>query len=164
MLCSVTGGVASACRSSDAPHGGTEGLLTAFRPVSRDSQPPALGAASVKEGAAASSVGCSATDGDPASAGRLASGTGLVIFWITNLWRGERRDDTTLNRAPLIEHLNSTSLSSTLSGWNHSVTAWAGDLPTLAVWDPQFLTANSTNYDCQILLLRRVWHRHSLLR
>ena len=33
----------SACWSSDTPDGGIGGLLTAFRPVSRDSQPPAPG-------------------------------------------------------------------------------------------------------------------------
>jgi hypothetical protein len=121
MLCAATGGVVSPCRSSGTPDGGAEGLLTGFRPVRRDSQPPDLGAASGKERVAVSTAGCCcAREGDAASAARLASGPGFVIFWITNLWRGERRDDTTLNRAPLVEHLNSTSLSSIVSGWNHS--------------------------------------------
>src|ERR1700730_8269007 len=120
MLCAATGGVVSACRCSDAPGGGTERLLTGFRPVSRDSQPPALGLGSGKERAPVSSASCCATDSDSAAGGCLTSGTGFLIFWITNLWRGERRDDTTLNRAPLVEHLNSTSLSSIVSGWNHS--------------------------------------------
>jgi hypothetical protein len=35
---------------------------------------------------------------------------------ITNLWSGDRLDDMTLNRAPLLEHRNSTSLSSIVSG------------------------------------------------
>jgi hypothetical protein len=106
----------SACRSSGSPDGGVAGLLTDFRPVSRDSQPPALGAASGKERAAVSTGGCCATDSDSAWIGRPASGTAFVIFWITNLWRGDRRDDMTLKRAPLVEHLNSTSLSSIDSG------------------------------------------------
>jgi hypothetical protein len=98
MLCAATGGVVSACRSSDAPGGGTERLLTGFRPVSRDSQPPALELGSGKERAPVSSASCCTTDSDSASAGCLASGTGFVIFWITNLWRGERLDDTRESR------------------------------------------------------------------
>jgi hypothetical protein len=84
----------SACRSSDTPDDGIGGLLTAFRPVSRDSQPPAPGAASGKGRGVVSTGGCCATDSDSASVGRPASGT--VIFWMTNLWRGDRQDDMTI--------------------------------------------------------------------
>jgi hypothetical protein len=52
-----------------------------------------------------------------ASEARWGSGAALVILWITNLCRGDRRDRMTLNRAPFFtEHLNSTSLNSTVSG------------------------------------------------
>ena len=86
-----------------------------MRPMIRANQPPTLGAASAKDGAAAWNAGCE-TESGPASEEQLVSGAAFLIFWITNLWRGDRRDDITLKRAPLIEHLNSTSLSSILSG------------------------------------------------
>jgi hypothetical protein len=41
------------------------------------------------------------------------------MTWIVNVWSGDRLEDMTLNRAPVNEHLNSTSLSSRVSGWNH---------------------------------------------
>src|SRR2546421_12287467 len=107
MLCCATGGIVrSAGRFCGTTDAGTEVVATAFRPVSRDSQPPVLGAAS-GNGPIPSTADCGTTDTVSSDEGRASLGIGFVIFWITNLCRGERRDDTTLNRAPLVEHLNS---------------------------------------------------------
>jgi hypothetical protein len=129
MLCAATGGLVPTCGSFDTLDGRIAGSLTTFRPVSLEIQPRPLGSARAIGSGAVSIAGCCVADTESRSAVDGASGAGLVIFWITNLWRGERLDDMTLNRAPLIEHLNSTSLSSIVSGWNH----WALQFGQLTV-------------------------------
>jgi hypothetical protein len=96
--------------------GAFEGMTSALRPTIRANQRLTLGAASLKDGATAWSAGCSEEGAGSGEEGRAAPGTAFLISWTTNLWRGDRLDDMTLNRAPLIEHLNSTSLSSIASG------------------------------------------------
>jgi hypothetical protein len=68
-----------------------------FAPTIRASHRPTLGAGSVKDGATASIAGWCVAEGGSAAGERVASGAAFSIFWITNLWRGERRDDMTLN-------------------------------------------------------------------
>src|SRR5437868_5183832 len=119
MVCVATGGGALVCVSTRTPEGGIGCFLTTFRPTRADSHAPALLVANGKCSAVVSIAACCVTGSGPDSVDRVASGSGFLIFWITNLWRGERRDDSTLNRAPLIAHLNSTSLSSIVSGKNH---------------------------------------------
>jgi hypothetical protein len=85
--------------------------------VIRANHPATLGPARAKDGATESKAGCCATEGDLASEEEFGSDKALLIFWITNLWRGDRRDRMTLNRAPFfIEHPNSTSANSIVSG------------------------------------------------
>jgi len=47
---------------------------------------------------------------------RAAVGATFLISLTMNLWSGDRREEVTVNRAPLFEHRNSTSLNSTVSG------------------------------------------------
>src|ERR1700729_2767320 len=86
--------------------GGFEGTTSDLSPTIRANQPPTLGAASGTGGAPASCPGCCEEENGSASAGRLAPSVALLIFWITNLWSGDRLDDMTLNRAPLFAHRN----------------------------------------------------------
>src|SRR5580693_993597 len=111
MLCAAVVGPSPSWVSFERSGDEVAGLLTAFRPVSRESQPPNFGPPRDIRSGAVSSAGCCATASELSAAVVCPSDADVVICWITNLWRGERRDDMTLNRAPLIEHLNATSLS-----------------------------------------------------
>ncbi len=91
-------------------------MTSVLRPTIRANQPTTPGAAGGSAGEAFRGFGCGGDLGEPASRGPVAFGTAFSTFWTVNLWRGERLDDMTLNLAPLAEHLNSTLLSSIVSG------------------------------------------------
>jgi hypothetical protein len=110
----------SAASSSGIAADDIKGITSALRPTNCASHRPTLGARSAKEGVTVSIVGWCGAEGRSAAGERLASGAGFLIFWITNLWRGGRLNDMTLNRAPLIAHLNSTSLSSRMRSMDHT--------------------------------------------
>jgi hypothetical protein len=89
-------------------------MAAALRPATLANHPPTLGTANQEDGATALPVGCGEGPGS-VDRGRLAADA-FAISWITNSWRGDRLVEVTVERAPLFEHRNSTSLNSTVSG------------------------------------------------
>ncbi len=87
-----------------------------LRPAIRANHPTIYEAGSGKDGKTASGGTACGEAGDDSIGGRVAAEAAFVISLITNLWSGDRREQVTVNRAPLFEHRNSTSLNSTVSG------------------------------------------------